>query len=100
MTTNALKYLLKEFGELSFSEMIHSLRTADEVTQAELAREIGISKGILCDIEKGRRLPTFEQAKNMAEYLGYPIEGFLSILIQDQLKQADLSMKVSLEKAS
>ena len=100
MSTNALKYLNKKVGPLTFADMLVSIRSTDEVTQVELAQEVGISKGIVCDIEKGRRLPTIEQAKDMAEYLGYPVEGFVSILIQDQLRKANLPMKVRLEKAS
>ncbi|GAB4421624.1 MAG: hypothetical protein OHK0056_32540 [Bacteriovoracaceae bacterium] len=100
MSTNALKFLRENFGNLTFGEMLYSLRSTDEVTQVQLAEELKVSKGLICDIEKGRRLPTIEQAKEMAEFLGYPIEGFISILIQDQLRKANLSMKVSIEKAS
>lgn len=100
MSTNAFKYLEKELGPLTFANMLRSIRSTDEITQVELANAIETSKGIICDIEKGRRLPTIEQAKEMAVYLGYPIEGFISILLQDQLRKANLSMKVSLKKAS
>ncbi len=100
MTTNALKYLIKEFGELTFADMILSIRTTDEISQTDLATQIGVSRGIICDIEKGRRLPTIEQAKDMAEFLGYPAEGFISILLQDQLRKAKVLMKVSLEKVA
>lgn len=101
MSTNTKKYLKKITGEeLNFANMIHSLRMADEVSQVELADMVGISKGIMCDIEKGRRLPTIDQAKNMAEALGYPIQGFIAILFQDQLKKANLNLTVSLDDAS
>lgn len=99
-STNARKYLKKEFGGLNFANMLNCLRVTDKITQAEIADEIGVSKGIICDIEKGRRLPTIEQAKDMAKYLGYPVEGFVSILIQDQQRKANLPMKVSLERTS
>lgn len=101
MSTNTKKILKKiTGGEINFANMIHSLRLADEVSQVELANMIGISKGIMCDIEKGRRLPTIEQAKNMAEVLGYPVQGFVAILFQDQLKKANLNLTVSLDHAS
>ena len=100
MSTKAFKYLEKELGPLTFSKMLHAIRSTDEITQVELADAIGVSKGIICDIEKERRLPTIEQAKAMATYLGYPIEGFISLLLQDQLRKADLELKVILEKAS
>jgi DNA-binding XRE family transcriptional regulator len=75
MSTNTMKFLKKITGqELNFANMIHSLRLADEVSQVELADMIGISKGIMCDIEKGRSLPTIDQAKNMAQALGHPLQ--------------------------
>jgi len=101
MSTNTMKFLKKITGEeLNFANMIHSLRLADEVSQVELADMIGISKGIMCDIEKGRRLPTIDQAKNMAQALGYPVQGFIGILFQDQLKKANLNLTVTLDDAS
>ena len=88
MSTSTMKCLKKITGEeLNFANMIHSLRLADEVSQVELADMIGISKGIMCDIEKGRRIPTIDQAKNMAEALGHRVQGFIAILFQDQLKK-------------
>ncbi len=101
MSTNTMKFLKKiTKEELNFANMISSLRIADEVSQVELADMIGISKGIMCDIEKGRRLPTIEQAKNMAEALGYPVQGFIAILFQDQLKKVNLNLTVTLDDAS
>ncbi len=101
MSTKAIKQLEKlAKGPLTFAKMLHGIRLSDEVTQVELAEAVGVSKGLVCDIEKGRRLPTIEQAKLIAEFLEYPVQGFISILIQDQLRKANLSMKVTLEKAS
>ncbi len=101
MSTKTIKYLEKlTGGPLTFAKMLQGIRKSDEVSQVELAHAIGISKGLVCDIEKGRRLPTFEQAREMAKFLGYSVEGFISILIQDQLRNAKISMKVTLEKAS
>ena len=101
MSTKAIKQLEKMTkGPLTFAKMLHGIRLSDEVTQVELAEAVGISKGLVCDIEKGRRLPTIEQAIMISEYLGYPVQGFVSILIQDQLRKANLSMKVTLEKAA
>ena len=48
-----LKSLIKR--PPSFGKMLHSLRTADEISQADLARKAKVSKGLICDIEKGRR---------------------------------------------
>jgi transcriptional regulator with XRE-family HTH domain len=101
MSTNSLKFLEKlTGGPLTFSKMLKAIRLSDEVSQVELANNIGVSRGLICDIEKGRRFPTFEQANNIANYLGYSPQGFIAILIQDQLREVNLPMKVTLEKAS
>jgi len=101
MSTKTIKILEKlTGGPLTFAKMLEGIRKSDEVTQVDIANAVGVSKGLICDIEKGRRLPTFEQAKNIAKFLGYSVEGFISILIQDQLREANLKMKVTLEKAS
>lgn len=99
LPTDKSLYIDKD-GKLSFAQMLHSIRTTDEVSQTELAKLVGVFKGLVCDIEKWIRLPTIEQAANMAISLGYPVEGFVSILIQEQLKKANLKMKVTLKKAS
>jgi hypothetical protein len=53
MSINTMKFLKKITGEeLNFANMVHSLHLADEVSQVELVDMIGISKGIMCDIEK------------------------------------------------
>lgn len=93
-----LESLIK--GPPSFGKMLHSLRTADEVSQTQLAKKAKVSKGLICDIEKGRRHATIELATNLAQILGYPPESFISILLEEQIRKAKLNFKVTLEKAA
>jgi len=57
MTTKseARKFLEKlNKGPISFGQLVESHRVCDEISQAELARKMEISRAHLCDIEKGR----------------------------------------------
>ena len=64
---NARKFLEKlRDGPLTFGRMIESIRLADEVSEAGLARRVAISRANLCDIEKGRRPVRTERAAQFA----------------------------------
>ncbi len=86
-------------GPLSFGRMIESLRFCDEINQTDLARRVGVSKAHLCDIEKGRRLVSPERAAKFARVMGYGVETFVAMALEDQLKKARLHLKVSLKAA-
>lgn len=96
------KDFLEKFceGPLKFGNLLNSLRLCDEVSQAELARKAGVSRGLICDIEKGRRDATIELAVKFAKIMGYPAEGFVSVLLQEQVRRAKLNFKVIVSKAA
>jgi DNA-binding XRE family transcriptional regulator len=100
MTTRTKKFL-KEINKTAFSfgVLLASLRKADEVTQVELADKVGVSKGLICDIEKGRRNASLELATQIANALGYPKEPVIKQIFEDQLREAKLKLKVKLEAA-
>lgn len=104
MTTKRLsqaKTVLKKLrgGPLSFGQMIESIRLCDEVSQAELARKLQISRAQLCDIEKGRRTVTPERAAAFAKVLGYSVNQFVSVALEEQLERAGLAYRVELKAA-
>ena len=78
----------------SFGETIRSLRECDEITQAELARQIGVSRQFLSDVEIDRKVVGVEFAKKLSEAMGYPIETFLKPLINAQLEKAGIDCYV------
>ncbi len=84
---------------LTFGKMIQSLRECDEIPQAELARQMGITRANLCDIEKERRVVTPTLAVKFAKVMGYSVHQFVSLSLEDQLKKAGLKMKVELKAA-
>jgi plasmid maintenance system antidote protein VapI len=86
-------------GPLTFGKMIESIRTADEITQANLARMMGISRAHLCDIEKGRRVVRPERAARFASALGYSVNQFVAVAVEDELRRAGLHVRVRLDAA-
>lgn len=98
--SEAKKFLESLRGEpLSFGKMIESLRIADEVTQIALAKKMKISRAHLCDIEKGRRVVTVERAAKFAKAMGYSVNQFVAMALEDQLRKAGLKAKVHLDVA-
>ena len=84
---------------LTFGKLVASLRKTDEITQAELAKALNVSKGLICDIEKGRRTASIELAIKMAKAMGYPREAMIVQIFQDKLNDAKIKLKVKLEAA-
>ena len=94
-TKKILRNLTK--GPFTFGQLLLSLRKADEVTQVELARRLNVSKGLVCDIEKGRRLAYIHLAAQIAKIMGYPEVVMIKQLFEDQLQAAKIKCKVKLE---
>lgn len=84
---------------IRFGSMIRSLRKCDEISQVELAKKMGVTRAYLCDVEKGRHVPTIDLALRMAKVMGYLPEQFVSMALQDQLDKAGLKMRVELKAA-
>ena len=98
MTTRKKRYgpkeVEKEFGRLTFANVLKSYRECEELSQAKLAQIIGITSGSLCDLEKGRRIPSPERAYAIASTLGECVEIWVQAAIQDQLEKHNINLKV------
>jgi antitoxin HigA-1 len=98
--SEAVRFLEKlNGGPLTFGQMIESIRLCDEVSQADLARKMKISRAHLCDIEKGRRTVRAERAAQFARVLGYSVNQFVATALEDQLRKAGLNVRVRLDAA-
>ena len=86
-------------GPLSFRELVQSIRMGEEMSQTEFARLLGISRQHLCDIEKGRKPVSPSKAASYAKILGYSVNQFVRLALQDQVERAGLKMKVRIEAA-
>lgn len=99
MSTKKIKYGIKElkldFGPLTFGKLIEAYRLAEELSQKEFSKILEISPASLCDLEKGRRIPSPERAASIARKLKEPESYWVQLAIQDHLDQAGIKLKVS-----
>jgi transcriptional regulator with XRE-family HTH domain len=93
---SAKKAIRKITGPISFGEILHSYRIANELTLIEMGKTLGISKQELCNLEKGRKFASVERAKRFAESLGLPPRVFAKYALQDQLNSAGIEGKVEI----
>lgn len=98
MTTNkkALPVLEKIVGPLTFGMFVRAARTTLGLTQAQMARKLGVTRGTLCDIEKERQLVSTVLALKIARKAGFSEKVALEACLQDQLKRARVKYKVRL----
>ncbi len=95
--SDAMKFLESLVGELTFGGLIEAMRQAEEMSQVEFAKKLGISKQHLCDIEKGRKFVSPERAARFAKLLGHSEQSFVALALQDIVNQGGLKLKVSVE---
>ena len=97
MNTNKKKatdLFKKEFDVLSFGNCLRAARTSLGVTQEDMASKLGVSKSMICDIEKGRQLVSPKMALKIAKISKLSEQQALSLCFQDQVNKLKLKMKV------
>ena len=95
----ASKFLNDLIGEpLTLGNLICSIREGEDMSMAEFAEELGISRSHLNDIEKGRTAVSPQKAAEYAEILGYSEKQFVRLALQDLLNRYDLEFEVELHK--
>jgi DNA-binding XRE family transcriptional regulator len=85
------------YGPLTFADLMISYRDGVGISQVQLAKKLGISRANLCDIEKGRRLPSIGRASAMAKKLGEIPQFWVEMVLQDMLRQEKMKYMVRLE---
>ena len=93
--TYGSKELEKDFGQLTFGQALWSYRKCEEISQKKFALSLGISSQSLCDIEKGRKIPSPERAVRIAKLIGQPEKVWIELALQDTLRQVNLDYVVS-----
>ena len=74
---------------------MHTYRITTELTQGELGEKIGgLSRGIICDYENGRRIPSPAKAAEIAEALDEIESYWVQVAVQDFLRQYNLITKL------
>ena len=65
--------------QLKISTRIHVLRAERKISQDQLAKEIGVTRGTIVAIEGGNYNPSLELAFRLARYFDTEIERIFSI---------------------
>ncbi len=91
-----LKELEKEYGPLTFGQLIQTHRLSEEITQSKMAKKLKISRQKLNDFEHGRRFPSLRMAAQVADSLGEHVPTWISIVIEEMLREEHLDFKVTL----
>ena len=98
MTINRhlLKTIEKDTGPITFGMFLRAARTSKDFSQVEMAAFLGVSRGTLCDIEKGRQLVSPTLAAKIAKKAGLSPTVAIKACLQDQLNKAKIKMIVDL----
>ncbi len=94
-TRFGIKNFEAKFGKLTIGGLLEAYRLADEISLKDMAKKLGMSPSSLCDLEKGRRLPTPKRAAQLAKKLGTSEKHWVQISLQNQLDQQGFDLKVS-----
>jgi transcriptional regulator with XRE-family HTH domain len=86
-------------GPLTLGGALSALRESDELSLAEFAKVLGISRSHLCDIEQGRRAVSPERAARFAQALKQHEAQFVRLALQDQIREAGLHLTVEVHAA-
>lgn len=86
-------------GPLTFGMAVESLRLRDGFSQTAFAKKLGVSRQYLCDVEKGRRLVSPEQAARFANAFGHPPSVLVQLALQDAVREGGLKLKVTVAAA-
>ena len=86
-------------GSLTLGGLLAAIRLGDGITQVEFARQLGVSRSHLCDIEKSRKSVSPKRATAFARTLGYGEAQFVRLALQDMVRAAGLEHTVQVATA-
>lgn len=93
----SVRDLENKFGRLTFGRILESCRQSEDITQKDFAYKLAITPSSLCDLEKGRRIPSLGRARKIAQALDLNEVVVLQTVLQDQLDREGLdSLRVAL----
>ena len=84
---------------MTIGRYLEALRFGDDLSQADFAKKIKISRSHLNDIEKGRKSVSPERAVRFARGLKLSEHQFVKLALQSALNKAGLKFTVKLEAA-
>ena len=86
-------------GPLTFGAAVEGLRVGERFSQSAFARKLGVSRQYLCDVEKGRRPVSPQQAARFAKAFGHPPNVLVRLALQDAVRAGGLKLKVRIDAA-
>lgn len=89
----ALENVLKS----SFGEFVRDIRECDEMSQAQLAKRMHVSRQFINAVERNKANVSLEMVIKIARSLGYPYEAFVEIFLNDMLRKSGIKKIVHLE---
>lgn len=96
-TKESLNFIESLTGsKLTFANNLIAIRQGEEMSQVEFAKQLGISRQYLCDIEHGRRFLSPKMAAEYADILGYSKNQFVRLCLQDLLDRDGLDMTIDI----
>ena len=96
-TISAGDLLERKYGPMSLGRYIKGHRDSENLSQADLASKLKISRANLCDIEKERKLVSPERAARFAKVLKIPETLFIKLALNDILRESKLKYSVELK---
>jgi transcriptional regulator with XRE-family HTH domain len=100
-TQETLNYLENLMGEkLTLGSFLLAIRQGEELSQVQFAKTLGVSRQVLCDIERGRRIISPKKAAEYATLLGYSKKQFVRLCLQDMIDRDHLGLIVEIENAA
>lgn len=79
-----------------FSEILTSLRKEKGLTQAELAKQLGLSASAIGNYEQGTRTPDYETLELIADYFNVPINSLFGKYTDTETFISDDTLKFAL----
>lgn len=83
-------------GDLDFGETLKRLRLETNLSQVEFAHRLGLSPANLCDLEKGRVVPSPKRALAIARKLGIAERPVLERALKSLLRREQIHFDISL----
>ena len=96
---NLNKILEREYGHLSFGQLIKALRIEKQQNQKIFSKQLGITVSSLSDIECGKKIPSLNRAAELAKKLNQSEIGFIELALSDSIRKAGFKYKLSLQSA-
>ena len=96
---HSLSDLEKRFGPMTLGLFIRAFREAENLSQTQYAKKIGLSRSNLCDLEKERKIASPLRAAQLAKKMGLAPEILVQLSLQDILREAKLNFKIELKAA-